>query len=126
MPRRRSIIGEAGRDRARIPLGVAPMAVTESQFPPTLRHARLEQRLTQGQLAARIGVAQSAISFWERGIEVPTVEHLILLALELPAILDGVAGRERELLQRVLRLERDLFAGRCACAGCTCAVRPAG
>lgn len=102
------------------------MAVTESQFPPTLRHARLEQRLTQGQLAARIGVAQSAISFWERGIEVPTVEHLILLALELPAILDGVAGRERELLQRVLRLERDLFAGRCACAGCTCAVQPAG
>ena len=102
------------------------MAVTESQFPPTLRHARLEQRLTQGQLAARIGVAQSAISFWERGIEVPTVEHLILLALELPAILDGVAGRERELLQRVLRLERDLFAGRCACAGCTCVVQPAG
>jgi len=102
------------------------MAVTESRFPLTLRHARLEQRLTQGQLAARIGVAQSAISFWERGVEVPTVEHLILLALEFPAILDGVAGRERELLQRVLRLERDLFAGRCACAGCTCAVRPTG
>jgi len=48
------------------------------------------------------------------------VEHLILLALELPAIVENFDGRERELLQRVVRIERELFAGRCACAGCSC------
>jgi transcriptional regulator with XRE-family HTH domain len=76
--------------------------------------------LTQGELAARLSVSQSTISFWENGTEIPTVEHLIVLALELPEIIESFEGRERELLRRVLRLERDLFEGRCACAGCSC------
>ena len=96
------------------------MAAEGSSFPGALRLARLERRLTQEGLAAQVGVAQSAISFWERGVETPTVEHLIGLALALPEVVESFDGRERELLQRVLRLERDLFAGRCACAGCTC------
>lgn len=85
-----------------------------------IRTARLERGLTQGELAARIGVSQSTISFWENGTETPMVKHLITLALELPEIVENFDGRERELLQRVLRLERELFAGRCACAGCSC------
>lgn len=85
-----------------------------------IRHARSERGLTQGELAARLGVSQSTISFWENGAEAPTVEHLIILALELPRIIDSFEGRERELLQRVLRLERTLFAGRCSCEGCSC------
>ena len=96
------------------------MTAMETGFPQALRSARLGRGLTQGELAARVGVAQSAVSFWERGVETPTVEHLILLALEWPAILRGFEGRERELLERVLRLEREVFPGRCACAGCTC------
>jgi transcriptional regulator with XRE-family HTH domain len=82
--------------------------------------ARQEQAMTQGELAARIGVYQSTISFWERGNEIPTVEHLIQLALALPEIVESLEGRERVLLMRVLRLERDLFPGRCACSGCQC------
>lgn len=85
-----------------------------------IRRARLEHKLTQGELAVRVRVSQSTISFWESGIETPTVEHLILLASELPAIVEHLQGYERELLQRLLVLERDLFAGRCACAGCNC------
>ena len=76
--------------------------------------------MTQGELAARVGVNQSTISFWERGTEMPTVEHLIQLALVLPEIVESLEGRERVLLMRVLRLERDLFPGRCACSGCKC------
>ena len=72
-----------------------------------------------------MGVTQSTISFWERGIEIPTIEHVIMLALELPTVVESFSGRERELLQRVLRLERDLFAGRCACSGCRCGENPA-
>jgi transcriptional regulator with XRE-family HTH domain len=85
-----------------------------------IRAARTIEGLTQGELAARIGVSQSAVSFWENGAETPKIEHLILLALELPAIVESFDGRERDLLERVLRLERTLFTGRCACAGCTC------
>lgn len=85
-----------------------------------IRAARTTEGLTQGELAARIGVSQSAVSFWENGAETPKIEHLILLALELPAIVDSFDGRERDLLERVLRLERTLFTGRCACPGCTC------
>ncbi len=96
------------------------MAVPERPLALPIRSARMERQLTQGDLAAKIGVTQSTFSFWERGIEAPTIEHLILLALELPEIIETFDGQERELLQRVLRLERELFAGRCACAGCSC------
>lgn len=96
------------------------MKMPEHSLSEVIRTARLERQLTQEQLAAWVGVSQGTISFWERGIEIPTVEHLILLALELPAIVEDFDGRERELLQRVVRLERELFAGRCACAGCSC------
>ncbi len=90
-----------------------------------IRNARRERRLTQEELAALVGVSQGTISFWERGLETPTVEHLILLALELPPIVESFGGHEQELLRRVVRLERELFAGRCACAGCSCRPRTA-
>ncbi len=96
------------------------MTVSEGSLPQAIRDARLERALTQGELAARIGVTQGTISFWESGTETPRVEHLIALTLELPEIINGFSGRERELLQRAVRIERDLFAGRCACKGCTC------
>lgn len=85
-----------------------------------IRAARTEHGQTQAELAARLGVSQGTISFWENGTETPTVEHLIALALELPELIESFEGRERGLLQRVLRLERELFAGRCACKGCSC------
>src|SRR5687767_12237563 len=96
------------------------MSMQTYSIPHALRAARLERSLTQGELAARLGVSQGTISFWENGAETPTVEHLIILALELPEIVESFDGRERELLQRVLRLERAVFDGRCACEGCRC------
>ncbi len=76
--------------------------------------------MTQAELADKIGVNQSTISFWESGNEVPTIEHLVLLALTLPEIIESLDGRERDLLQRIIRLERDLYPGKCACSGCSC------
>lgn len=96
------------------------MPTQQLSLSQAIRAARMERGLTQGELAARIGVSQGTISFWENGAELPTVEHVILLALELPEVVESFDGRERELLQRVLRLERELFAGRCACKGCSC------
>jgi transcriptional regulator with XRE-family HTH domain len=96
----------------------------ESSLPQAIRAARLAHGLTQEECAARIGVSQGTISFWENGTETPTVEHLLILALELPEIIESFAKRERALLQRVLRLERQLFAGHCACPGCSCGKNP--
>lgn len=86
----------------------------------TIRNARRNHGLTQKDLAERIGVSQGTISFWENSVEAPTLEHLIRLALEFPDVVESFQGRERELLQRVLRLERELFDGKCACKNCAC------
>ena len=96
------------------------MTAPESVLPHAIRSARTQRGLTQEALAARVGVSQGTISFWESGVEMPRVEHLVALTLELPEIVDSFSGRERELLQRMVRIERELFAGRCACKGCTC------
>lgn len=96
------------------------MAGDDQALAQAIRAARIARGLTQDELAMRLGVSQGTISFWENGVETPTVEHVITLALELPEIVERFAGRERELLQRVLRLERELFAGHCACRDCSC------
>ena len=85
-----------------------------------LRAARAKSGLTQSELAARLGVSQSAVSFWESGAETPSIDRLVALAAELPDVVEGLDERERELLRRLLRLERQLFDGRCACPGCSC------
>ncbi len=82
--------------------------------------ARTKSGLTQSELAARLGVSQSAISFWESGAETPSVDHVVALAAELPDIVEGLDPRERELLRWLLNLERQLLGGRCACPGCSC------
>lgn len=91
-----------------------------AKFSQALRAIRLKQGLTQEDLARRLKVSQGTISFWENGSEIPTVEHVILLALELPELIESFEGYEQALLRRILQLERELYPGRCACAGCAC------
>lgn len=100
--------------------GEYAMTAQDRTLALAIRAARMERGLTQVELATRLSVSQGTISFWEHGTETPTVEHLIALALELPELVESFEGRERDLLQRVLRLERELFAGRCACKDCSC------
>jgi len=52
-----------------------------------VRDARELAGLSQSDLAARLGTAQSAVSRWERGLDVPRVDTLgrILQACELEA-----------------------------------------
>lgn len=97
-----------------------PIQTPLPKFSQALRSLRRQRGLTQGELAAKVGVNQSTISFWENGSETPTIEHVILLALALPELVESFEGHEQALLRRVLQLERQLYAGRCACAGCSC------
>lgn len=45
-----------------------------------IRAARERAGLTQKELAAAIGVNHSAISFWENGQTVPTINNLVKIA----------------------------------------------
>lgn len=45
-----------------------------------IRRQREHLGLTQKQLAERVGVDQSAVSFWENGTKAPTVERQLAIA----------------------------------------------
>lgn len=84
------------------------------------RRARESHGLSQEALAAKLGVSQVAVSYWERGVEYPHFEHLAQLISLLPELLPFVHDEEVELLRRLMRAERSAFGGRCACQGCGC------
>lgn len=85
-----------------------------------IRIAREQRQWTQTELAEGIGVSQSTISFWERGVETPSLEHQVQLVTLLPEILEWLAEQESGLLARLYRLERQAESGRCQCGPCGC------
>lgn len=89
-------------------------------LPRAIRRARAQREWTQSELATRLGVSQSAISFWERGVEQPSLDHQIRLITVLPEVLEQLAAEELDILQRLYRLERAINDGRCRCQGCSC------
>jgi transcriptional regulator with XRE-family HTH domain len=85
--------------------------------------ARQKRGLTQEELAARVGVSQGTISFWENGVERPAFRNLLKLALELPELIPAIEGQESAVMERLRWLERAARHGRCDCPGCTCSPR---
>lgn len=92
-----------------------------TSFGRGLRKARAEQGWSQQELAEKTGVSQVTISHWERGEEYPSFAHLARLGSVLPNVLRYAHEQELELLRRLMRAERIVFAGACACEGCGCA-----
>ncbi len=90
-------------------------------FGTAVRSARQRAGLSQGELAARLGVSQGTISFWERDIELPTLDHLLKLLVQFPELLDAVRTHNHEMLIQLRRIERIVFNGQCACRDCNCA-----
>jgi DNA-binding XRE family transcriptional regulator len=89
-------------------------------LPRAIRSAREKRDWTQAELAARLDVSQATISFWERGIETPSLRHQVLLVSALPEVFEQLAELESEILARLYRLERALNDGKCRCHGCDC------
>jgi transcriptional regulator with XRE-family HTH domain len=86
-----------------------------------IREARESHGWTQIELANKLTVSQGTISFWERGIEMPTISHLVALVQVMPELFEYLARHENELLARVYTLERELNNGKCNCVACGCA-----
>ena len=59
-------------------------------FADNLRHFRKEMKLTQEQLADRLGYTEKAISKWEQGASIPPADTLIILADALNVSLDDL------------------------------------
>lgn len=89
-------------------------------LPYAVRQAREARGWTQTHLANRLSVSQGTISFWERGLETPSLEHLVELVKEMPEIFEVLAQQEADVLARLYRLERIVHGGRCTCRGCGC------
>lgn len=85
-----------------------------------IRVAREKRRWTQVDLANHLEVTQSTISFWENGVEIPSLSHQVRLIEMMPDILTAIAIQELNLLDRVQALERVIFNGKCGCEGCNC------
>lgn len=89
-------------------------------LPGAIRRAREQRGWTQVELARRLGVSQGAISFWERGIETPSMDHQVQLVTVLPEIFEDMSQQMTGILSRLYRLERAIHAGQCRCSGCGC------
>ncbi len=87
-------------------------------FGRALRRARRDEGWKQETLATNLGVTQATVSYWERGVQYPNFEHLARLAAQIPRILNFIHEEELVLLRRLMRAEREAFAGGCACHGC--------
>lgn len=85
-----------------------------------IRASREKREWTQGELAARLNVTQGTVSFWENGVEVPSLDHQVRLIEAMPEILTAMAAQELSLLDRIQALERVVFSGKCGCEGCNC------
>ncbi len=85
-----------------------------------IRVAREKRGWTQSYLAHQLQVSQGTVSFWENGIELPSLNHQLQLIEIMPDILTGLAVQELHLLDRVQSLERVVFNGKCGCEGCSC------
>ena len=76
----------------------APQQARDATSPTAaaLRAARQRTGLSQAELAELLGVRQSSVSQWERGLTVPSGPHLVRLLGELPALAallaSGTAG----------------------------------
>ena len=67
-------------------------------FGDKIRRLRIEGRLTQGQLAAHIGVTQTAVAAWENGVREVTTDNLLKLAEVLGFDASELAGNARKPL----------------------------
>lgn len=60
----------------------------------SIKNARKNAKFTQIDLAKKIGVTHSAISFWENDVNIPNVKDCWKIADALGITIDELVGRE--------------------------------
>ena len=63
-----------------------------NKFSKRLKTLRMEQGLSQNQLASKVKVSQAAIARWEAGLQIPNIEVAIMFAQYFGVSLDYLLG----------------------------------
>ncbi|MGB9661911.1 MAG: helix-turn-helix domain-containing protein [Moorellaceae bacterium] len=71
-----------------------------SRFGSRLKDLRISRKISQATLAIEIGVSQRAISYYESGKDIPTLDILIRLADFFDVSLDYLVGRSDDPRRR--------------------------
>lgn len=67
-------------------------ALPSSALPIRIRKARLAARMSQAELARRVGVKRSAVTQWEHPLgTTPSMHHLIRIAIETGTCIEWLA-----------------------------------
>ena len=74
-------------------------------FAERLKELRKEARLTQVELAKRLGIGQSSYADWERGNKNPTQDKLIRLAQILNVSVDYLVGNSEAKSEELDNIE---------------------
>ena len=75
---------------------------TQTYFGKRLKEFRKRKKLTQKEVAAKIGVSEQALSKWENGDCLPDVYNLKLLAIVLHVSVDCLLDTENETAEKVI------------------------
>lgn len=79
------------------------------EFSERLKTLRKEARLTQVDVAEKLGISQPAYASWERGVKKPTQENLVKLAQVLNVSVDYLVGNSDEKIEDELDNVEFLF-----------------
>ena len=63
-------------------------------FCDRLKALRIEKKLSQPELAKLVGVSNGMISFWENGVNEPTITNLVKLSQIFEVTTDYILGLE--------------------------------
>ena len=74
-----------------------------------IRALRLQQKMTQDQLADRLGVSYQSISRWENGITYPDIEFLPAIANCFSVSLDYLMGQDDIEKRRAIKKQINTF-----------------
>ncbi len=64
------------------------------KFTERLKELRMEKGLSQESLSKELGVGRSSITYWEKGLRVPSAEAIIILAKFFGVSSDYLLGLE--------------------------------
>ena len=83
-----------------------------NDFAEIVARKRKEKKMTQGELAAQLGISPQAVSKWENGLGLPDVTLFPLLAETLEISLEELFGMEvpQKVEERVLFVEENGYA----------------
>lgn len=65
-----------------------------NKFPERLKELREERKLSEFQLAKELGINQTTINRWERGLRTPNIEMVMIIAKYFKVSTDYLCGLE--------------------------------